>query len=231
MMYPMYFGDWTFILLIPAVLLSLYAQVKIKSSFSHYNKIYASRGGDAEAVSRALLDKFGLQNVRIERVPGELTDHYDPRGKVLRLSDSVSGNSSIAAIGVAAHEVGHAIQDKDGYAPLRFRNAIVPIANIGSTIGVPLFFVGLLMGAASLLNIGILLFAGAVIFYLITLPVEFNASSRALKLLYSTGTLTQNEIAGAKKVLSAAAMTYVASALMAALQLVRFLILAQNRRN
>lgn len=231
MMYPMFWGDWTFILVIPAFLLTLYAQVKVKSSFSHYSKIYASRGVDAETVSRALLDKFGLQNVRIERVRGDLTDHYDPRGKVLRLSDSVSGNSSIAAIGVAAHEVGHAIQDKEGYAPLRFRNAIVPIANIGSTMGLPLFFAGLLLGATSLLNIGILLFAGGVAFYLITLPVEFNASSRALKLLYSTGTLTQNEIAGAKKVLSAAAMTYVASALMAALQLVRFLILAQNRRN
>ena len=185
----------------------------------------------AEVVSRRLLDNFGLQNVRIERVRGNLTDHYDPRSKVLRLSDSVSGNSSIAAIGVAAHEVGHAVQDKEGYAPLRFRNSLVPVVNIGSTAAIPLFFLGILMSIPSLVNVGILLFSGVVIFHLVTLPVEFDASSRALKLLAGTGTLNQQEIAGAKKVLDAAALTYVAATLMAVMQLLSLIIRSRGRRD
>lgn len=203
-MMPM-FDPLSMMLLLPAVLLAIYAQSRVQSSFARYSEIYASRGVSAEVVSRRLLDNFGLQNVRIERVRGNLTDHYDPRSKVLRLSDSVSGNSSIAAIGVAAHEVGHAVQDKEGYAPLRFRNSLVPVVNIGSTAAIPLFFLGILMSVPSLVNVGILLFSGVVIFHLVTLPVEFDASSRALKLLAGTGTLNQQEIAGAKKVLDAAA--------------------------
>ena len=228
MMYPM---DPTFLLLIPALLLAFFAQMKVKGTFAKYSEVYATKGVDSSTVSRALLDRFGLQNVRIERVPGNLTDHYDPRTKVLRLSDSVSGNASIAAIGVAAHEVGHAVQDKEGYGPLRFRNALVPVANIGSMAAFPLFLIGLLMSMEPLLNIGILLFAGVVLFHLITLPVEFDASSRALKLLSSTGTLTQQEIGGAKSVLNAAALTYIAATVMAIAQLARLLILANGRRN
>lgn len=229
-MMPM-FDPLSMMLLLPAVLLAIYAQSKVQSSFARYSEIYASRGVSAEVVSRRLLDNFGLQNVRIERVRGNLTDHYDPRSKVLRLSDSVSGNSSIAAIGVAAHEVGHAVQDKEGYAPLRFRNSLVPVVNIGSTAAIPLFFLGILMSVPSLVNIGILLFSGVVIFHLVTLPVEFDASSRALKLLAGTGTLNQQEIAGAKKVLDAAALTYVAATLMAVMQLLSLIIRSRGRRD
>ena len=229
-MMPM-FDPLSMMLLLPAVLLAIYAQSKVQSSFARYSEIYASRGVSAEVVSRRLLDNFGLQNVRIERVRGNLTDHYDPRSKVLRLSDSVSGNSSIAAIGVAAHEVGHAVQDKEGYAPLRFRNSLVPVVNIGSTAAIPLFFLGILMSVPSLVNIGILLFSGVVIFHLVTLPVEFDASSRTLRLLADTGTLNQQEIAGAKKVLDAAALTYVAATLMAVMQLLSLIIRSRGRRD
>lgn len=229
MYYPMM--DPTFLLLIPALLLAAFAQMRVKSTFAKYSEVHASRGTDASSVSRALLDRFGLQNVKIERVPGNLTDHYDPRSKVLRLSDSVGGSSSIAAIGVAAHEVGHAVQDKEGYAPLRFRNALVPVANIGSMAAFPLFLIGLLMSREPLLNAGILLFTGVVLFHLVTLPVEFNASSRALALLYSSGTLTKQEIGGAKSVLNAAALTYVAATVVALAHLLRLLILARGRRN
>ena len=228
MIYPM---DPTFLLLIPALLLAVFAQMKVKSSFAKYSQIYAARGVSADTVSRILLDNFGLQKVKVERVPGSLTDHYDPRSKVLRLSDSVSGNSSIAAIGVAAHEVGHAIQDKEGYAPLRFRNALVPLANIGSTAAFPLFLIGLFMSMEPLLNIGIILFAGVVLFHVITLPVEFDASARALKLLGNTGTLTKQELGGAKRVLTAASLTYIAATVMALAQLLRLLILANGRRS
>jgi Zn-dependent membrane protease YugP len=223
--------DSTFLLLIPALLLAAFAQMKVRSSFAKYSEIRTEKGVSADSVSRILLDRFGLQRVSVERVRGNMTDHYDPRSKVLRLSDSVSGSSSIAAIGVAAHEVGHAIQDKEGYFPLRFRNKCVPLASIGSAAAFPLFLVGLIMSAEPLLNIGILLFSGVVLFHVITLPVEFDASSRALKLLASTGALTQQELGGAKSVLSAAALTYIAATAMAIAQLLRLLIIAGRRNN
>lgn len=229
MMFP--YLDSTIVLLIPAMLFSLWAQFKVKGAFSRYSEVRAASGVTADQVSRALLDKFGLGNVRVERIQGHLTDHYDPRGKVLRLSDAVSGNSSIAAIGVAAHEVGHAIQDKEGYAFLRIRNSIVPAVNIGSTMSMPLFFVGLIMGYTPLLNIGILLFCGVLVFHLVTLPVEFDASARALKLLSETGLLAGNEVGGAKAVLDAAALTYVAALVMTVLQLIRLLALRGMRRD
>ena len=229
MMFP--YLDSTIVLLIPAVLFSLWAQFKVKGAFSRYSEVRAASGVTADQVSRKLLDKFGLQNVKVERIEGQLTDHYDPRSKVLRLSDAVSGNSSIAAIGAAAHEVGHAIQDKEGYAFLKFRNTIVPVVSIGSTISMPLFFIGLIMGYTPLLNIGILLFCGVLVFHLVTLPVEFDASARALKLLSETGLLAGNEIGGAKAVLDAAALTYVAALVMTVLQLVRLLALRGSRRD
>lgn len=227
--YPMM--DWTYLLVLPGLLLGMWAQMKVKSNFDKYSSVFASRGATADSVSRALLDRAGLSNVHIERVRGSLTDHYDPRDKVLRLSDSVSGSRSIAAIGVAAHEVGHAIQDSEAYGPLRFRNSFVPIANIGSQAALPLFFIGLLMSMQPLLYAGIALFSLIVIFHLVTLPVELDASSRALKMLGDTGTLTDGELSGAKSVLSAAAMTYIAATVGAALQLLRLLMLANaNRR-
>lgn len=228
-MYP--FIDPTFVILIPALLLSMWAQFKVKNTYARYSKIAARKNITADQVSRELLDRFGLQRVPVERVPGQLTDHYDPRGKVLRLSDAVAGNNSIAAIGVAAHEVGHAIQDKENYAFLRFRNAIVPVVNIGSTLSMPLFFIGLIMGSMNLLNIGIALFCGVLLFHLVTLPVEFDASARALKLLSQTGLLSSDEIGGARSVLNAAALTYVAALVMTVLQLVRLLALRGMRRD
>ena len=229
MMFP--YLDSTIVLLIPAILFSLWAQFRVKGAFSKYSEVRAASGVTADQVSRKLLDKFGLENVRVERIQGQLTDHYDPRNKVLRLSDAVSGNSSIAAIGVAAHEVGHAIQDKEGYAFLKLRNSIVPVVNIGSMLSMPLFFIGLIMARPSLQTIGILLFCGVLVFHLVTLPVEFDASARALKLLSETGLLAGNEVGGAKAVLDAAALTYVAALVMTVLQLVRLLALRGSRRN
>lgn len=228
MYYPF---DSTFLLLIPAMIFSMWAQYKVKSTFATYSEIRAQRGVSADQVCRDLLDRAGLSSVRIERIAGQLTDHYDPRDKVLRLSDSVSGNSSIAAIGVAAHECGHAIQDKEGYTFLRFRNAIVPVVNFSSMLSMPIFFIGLAMSSLNLLNIGIILFVGVLVFHLVTLPVELDASSRALKMLSDTGMLVGDEIGGAKSVLSAAALTYVAALVMTILQLVRLLALRGSRRD
>lgn len=229
MMYP--FFDPTMVLLIPAVIFSMWAQFKVKGTFARYSEIRSRRGVTADQVSRALLDRFGLQGIRVERIAGELTDHYDPSAKVLRLSDSVAGSTSIAAIGVAAHEVGHAIQDKEDYQFLRLRNTIVPVVNISSTLSMPLFLIGLLMGSLNLLNLGILLFCGVLVFHLVTLPVEFDASARALKLLSETGLLASDEIGGAKSVLDAAALTYVAALVMTILQLVRLIALRNMRRD
>lgn len=229
MMYP-YF-DSTMILLIPALILSMWAQFKVKSTFAKYSEVRARRGVTAASVARALLDRFGLTNVPIQRIGGQLTDHYDPRDKTLHLSDSVDDSQSIAAIGVAAHEVGHAIQDQEGYAFLKFRNAIVPAVNICSTASMPIFFIGLLMSSFNLLNLGILLFCGVLVFHLVTLPVELDASSRAMKLLAETGMLESDELKGARSVLSAAAMTYVAALVMTVMQLLRLLALRNSRRD
>lgn len=229
MMYP--FFDLTMIFLIPALLFSMWAQFKIKSAYSKYSEVRSQNGVTAEIACREMLNRFGLTEVPIERVPGELTDHYDPRAKVLRLSDSVFGSPSIAAIGVAAHEVGHAIQDKEGYSMLRIRNSIVPVVNIGSMLSMPLFFLGMLLGWFNLLNIGIILFCSVLVFHLVTLPVEFDASARALKNLSDTGLLVGGEIKGAKSVLDAAALTYVAALVMTVLQLVRLIVLRGSRRD
>lgn len=229
-MYPLFY-DPTFLLLIPALIFSMWAQFRVKSTFARYSEIGARRGITADQVSRTLLDKFGLQNVRVERIAGQLSDHYDPSNKVLRLSDSTAGNNSIAAIGVAAHEVGHALQDKEDYAFLRIRNSIVPVVNIGSMLSMPLFIIGLIMGSLNLLNLGIALFCGVLVFHLVTLPVEFDASARALRLLSGTGLLASDEIGGAKAVLNAAALTYVGALIMTVMQLVRLLVLRNSRRN
>lgn len=217
------------LLLIPAVVLSLWAQYRVQRAFATYRRVRSESGVTADMVSRKLLDMAGLGSVRIERIHGELTDHYDPRSKVLRLSDAVSGNSSIAAIGVAAHEVGHAVQDKEGYAFLRFRNAIVPAVSIGSQLSMPLFFIGLLFGIPGLLDIGILFFCGVLVFHLVTLPVEFDASARAISMLTGTGFLHGRELTGAKTVLDAAALTYIAALVMTVMQLVRLLALRGRR--
>ena len=229
-MYPMGFGfDSTMLILIPAVLLSLWAQSRVSSTFAQYSGVYAHGGVTADQVARMLLTRFGLGSMPINRVAGSLADNYNPADRTLNLSESVYNSRSIASIGVAAHEVGHAIQHSKLYAPLMFRNSIVPVVNITTQASMPLFFIGLIMGNSMLLNLGIILFCGSLVFHLVTLPVELDASSRALKLLKETGTLTSDELDGARKVLNAAALTYVAAALMSILQLVRLIMIKNSR--
>jgi len=218
------------IIIVPALLLSMWAQHKVKSTFDEYSRVPARGNVTADSVARMLLTLYGMANMPINRVAGSLTDHYDPTNKTLNLSETVYGSNSIASIGVAAHEVGHAIQHHESYSPLIFRNTIVPVVNICSTASMPLFILGLIMGNFMLVNIGIMLFTGALVFHLVTLPVEINASSRALALLEETHTLSPTELSGAKKVLTAAAWTYIAAALMALLQLVRLILISRSSR-
>ena len=222
--------DPTIIIVIPAILLSMWAQSRVQSTFNKYSQVQARAGVTADSVARSLLGLYGMANMPVNHVSGNLTDHYDPRNKTLNLSDGVYGNRSIASIGVAAHEVGHAIQHHEAYSPLIFRNSIVPVVNICSSASMPLFLLGLLMGNRLLVNIGIMLFTGALVFHLVTLPVEINASSRALALLEQTHTLDREELAGAKKVLTAAAWTYIAAALMSVLQLLRLILISRSSR-
>ncbi len=229
----MFFWDYTIFLLIPPLILALYAQQKVKSTYRLYSTKLASSRISASRVAQEILNSSGASDVRIEQAAGQLTDHYDPRKKVLRLSQGVYGSPSLAALGIAAHEAGHAIQHHSGYAPLHLRNAIYPVANLGSSLAFPLFFIGFLFsrqGPSLLMDIGILLFAGAVVFSLLTLPVEFNASRRAMGLLRDGGYLREDELQGARKVLSAAALTYVAATAMAAVQLLRLFLLRGSRR-
>ena len=225
-----FYYDPTFILLIPAILFSLYAQTKISGTFQRYSRVASRNGYTASDVARRVLDMNGLNNVRIERVRGNLTDHYDPRHKVLRLSDTVHSSTSIAAVGVAAHEAGHAVQHSTGYVPLFMRNTIAPVASFGSSMSWILIMAGFLMRWFELIQIGIIFFTAVVLFQLITLPVEFNASKRAIAMLTDSGIITSEEITPAKKVLNAAALTYVAAALTAVMQLLRFVLLSNRRR-
>ncbi len=227
-MYPGYF-DPSMLLLIPALILAVWAQARVKSVFARYSAVTARKGVTGADVARDLLDRFGLRNVPVNRVAGSLTDHYDPRNKTLNLSETVFSSPSIAAIGVAAHEVGHAIQDNTNYAPLRIRNSIVPVVNIGSSLAFPLFFIGLIMRGSTLMDIGILLFLGVIVFHLVTLPVEFDASNRAVRVLSDTGALSPDEITGAKSVLKAASWTYISATVMAFAQFARLLLLRGSR--
>ncbi|NGT30926.1 zinc metallopeptidase [Clostridium perfringens] len=230
MFYP-YYIDPTYLILIPAILISAWAQFKVSSTFNKYSTVRSINGYTGAQVARILLNDAGLQEVEIQQVPGRLSDHYDPRAKVLRLSSDVYGSTSVASIGVAAHEVGHAIQDKESYSALVFRNAIVPVVSFSSSLSWILFFIGILLSYSTLVTIGIILFSVVVLFQLVTLPVEFNASSRALKLLEARGILYDKEVEGARKVLSAAALTYVAATLMAVLQLVRLIAISNRNSN
>ncbi len=222
--------DPTIIIVIPALLLSMWAQAKVKSTFAEYSRIQARGNVTADSVARNLLTLYGLGNMPINHVSGTLTDHYDPAKKTLNLSDDVYGSRSIASIGVAAHEAGHAIQHVEMYSPLVLRNSIVPVVNIATSASTPLFFLGLVMANSTLVTIGIMLFTAALVFHLVTLPVEINASSRALNLLEQTHTLSPDELNGAKKVLTAAAWTYIAAALTSALTLIRMILIARSRR-
>jgi len=225
----MYFWYWSLILLVPALILGIYAQAKVSSSFSRYSQVPSARGLTGARAARVLLDGAGLADVGIEVAGSRLSDHYDPRSRTLTLSPEVGNSNSLAAVGVAAHEAGHAMQHADGYVPFKFRSALVPVANVGTNFGFILFFVGLAFFRSGLLmNIGILLYAAAVLFTLVTLPVELNASRRAMAQLSDRSILVADELTGAKKVLNAAALTYVAAALMAILQLVRLILISRR---
>jgi Zn-dependent membrane protease YugP len=226
----MYFDSYYLALVVPALLLSLFAQFLVSSAFSTYSKARSSRGISGRETAALLLRQNGIQDVRIEETEGSLTDHYDPSSKTLRLSRSVYASPSIAAIGVAAHETGHAIQHARGYGPLVLRSALVPAANLGSSAGPILAVLGIAAANEFLVTLGIILFSAAVLFYFITLPVEFDASRRAVALLKDNAVLSGGELAGVKKVLTAAALTYVASALTAVANLLRLILLSRNRR-
>jgi hypothetical protein len=223
-----YFWDITFLMLIPALIFSIYAQIKVRTSFNKYSQIANSRGMTGAQAAQQILSANGVNNVKLDVAAGTLTDHYDPRSRTLRLSRDIFFGKSISALGIAAHESGHAMQHANKYGPLMLRNAFYPIANIGSVLAFPLFIMGFLFSFRPLIDIGIIAFTAAVIFTLITLPVEFNASKRAVQALETYGLLGSNELPMAKSVLNAAAMTYVAATAMALLQLLRLLII-RNR--
>ena len=236
---PYYFYDATYILVLIGALISMFASWNVQNTFRAYSRVWNSRNIPAQDIAQMILHDAGIYDVRIERIRGDLTDHYSPNEKVLRLSDSVYGSTSVAAIGVAAHECGHALQHKEGYLPLKLRSALVPAANLGSKLGLPIVILGLILGIGlelpgggyfSLAEIGVWIFALAVLFQIITLPVEFNASGRALKLLSSCGIMNEDETDDCRRVLGAAALTYVAAAASAILQLLRLLILTGGRR-
>lgn len=232
MYYPMYF-DPTYMLVLIGVVICLAASAKMRSTFSRYSRIRNHSGMTGREAAEQVLHRAGIYDVRVEHVSGNLTDHYDPRSKVLRLSDATYGSASVAAVGVAAHECGHAIQHATGYAPLAFRSALVPVANFGSTIAWPLILIGLLFNSQSsvlFLNLGILAFSLAVLFQIVTLPVEFNASSRAIRMLSGNGMLYEDEVQATRKVLTAAALTYLAGAASAILQLLRIILISNSRR-
>lgn len=229
--YYRYYFDPTYLLVLIGAVLCIWAQMRVSSTYRKYSKVRSRSGMTGAEAARRILQMSGIYDVRVEHVRGELTDHYDPARKVLRLSDSVYDSVSIAAIGVAAHECGHAVQHDKGYAPLSLRTALVPAANIGSWAGMPLILLGVFLGMNQLLiQIGIWVFSLAVLFQVVTLPVEFNASSRALSMLGDYGMLERDETGGCRKVLSAAALTYVAAAASSILQLLRLVLLFGNNR-
>lgn len=226
-----YYFDPTWILILVGMVICLIAQARVKGSFSKYSKVMSRTGMTGAEAARRLLDSQGIYGVQVLRVAGNLTDHYDPRNKTLKLSDSVYDSRSVAAIGVAAHECGHAVQHQKSYAPLKIRSALVPVANIGSRLGLPIIILGVIFGGAGslLAQIGIWVFSAAVLFQIVTLPVEFNASNRAMQMLSQYGILGQQEVGHVRKVLGAAALTYVAAAASSILQLLRLVLLFGDR--
>ena len=227
----MFFYDWTYLLIIPGLILGIWAQMKVKSTYAEYSRIPTRLGRGAASVVDDLLRRNGNNRVTVGRVHGELTDHYNPANETLNLSDGVYASNSIAALGIAAHEAGHAMQKLEGYAPLRLRTAIVPAVNICSGLSTPLFFLGLVMAWKPLTTLGIILFAASTVFALVTLPVEFNASNRAVAMLTEGGYVTGEEERGVRKVLTAAALTYVAAAVTSLLSLLRLVLIARRRND
>jgi len=225
--------DWTYFLLLPAILAALWAQSNVQNTYRKYSKVRSFQGYTGAQIARKILDDNGLSYVKVEFAQGKgLSDHFDPRSNVVRLSNDVYNSTSIAAIGIAAHETGHAIQYMEEYGPIKVRNAIIPITNLGSKAALPLVIIGLIFSIPEIAFIGVLAFSLAVIFQVITLPVEFNASKRAVTILEENNYLSDEELKGSKKVLSAAAMTYLAAAFVSLMQLIRLLLIARgSRRN
>ena len=226
----MFYMDWTYILVLIGMGIVMFAQNRVQSTFNKYDQLDTEKRITGKQAAEHILQTAGISNVKVEQVRGRLTDHYDPRNKVLRLSEATYDQTSVAAVAVAAHEVGHAIQDQKDYAFLKVRSAIAPVVQIGSSIAMPLILIGLLFQLTGLVNIGILAFGLVVVFQLVTLPVEFDASKRALAILGNTGVFVQEEVPAAKKVLDAAAFTYIAATLSTALQLIRLILISNRRR-
>lgn len=230
MYFGYFWGDWTLIVLIPALIFTTWAQINVNTTYNKYSKMAMRHGFTGYQAARRILDANGLRHVSIEMIEGHLTDHYDPRANVIRLSSAVHQSNSAAAVGVAAHEAGHAVQHAVGYFPIRVRTAIIPLTRFGSMMAMPLFIIGLFAAIEPLMLLGIAFFATATLFQLVTLPVEFNASRRAVEALDGYGMFTEEEIRATRKVLSAAALTYVAALATSLLQLLRLFLLANNRR-
>lgn len=224
-----FFYDPTYILVLIGAVICMIASANVSRTFNKYSRFGCKRGTTGAEAAAQILRGAGITDVRIEHISGDLTDNYDPRSKVLHLSDTVYGSTSVAAVGVAAHECGHAIQHQVGYVPIRIRSAIVPVVNLGSKLSWPVIVLGLILGSLNLLNVGIILFALTLLFQIVTLPVEFNASGRALRILNDSGMLYQDEMKGARRVLTAAAMTYVTATISTLLQLLRLILLFSNR--
>lgn len=240
MFFGLFWGDWTVLVLIPAMIFAFWAQINVQSTFKKYSRVGNRRGITGADAARRILNENGLYHIRVEHIPGHLNDHYDPKAGVIRLSDAVYASTSAAAIGVAAHEAGHACQHAVGYAPLKIRQAIIPVTNIGSRLAMPIFIIGLLFATSAQIEsqigdifmfAGIVLFSLSVLFQLVTLPTEFNASSRALKTLDTSGVLYGEELTAAGKTLRAAALTYVAALATALASLLRLILIANRRRN
>lgn len=226
----MYYMDWTYLLVLLGMGIVMFAQSRVQSTFNKYDQLETEKRMTGREAAERILSTAGITDVKVERINGRLTDHYDPRNKVLRLSEATYNQTSVAAVAVAAHEVGHAIQDQKDYAFLKMRSAIAPVVQIGSTIAMPLIFIGLLLQLSGLINIGILAFSLVLLFQLVTLPVEFDASKRAIAILGNSGIFVNEEVPAAKKVLDAAAFTYMAATLSTALQLLRFILISNRRR-
>jgi Zn-dependent membrane protease YugP len=229
---PFGFFDPTMLLMLPGLAFALWAQFKLRSTYEKWSRVPSSRGQDGDTIARSILTRNGLPDVEVGPVPGVLSDHYDPRNRTVKLSEGIYHSRSVAALSVAAHEVGHAIQHKEGYVPLQLRSSIAPVMGFSSMAAFPIFLIGFLFGQGSmawLMDLGIILFGTALAFHVITLPVEFDASNRALRQLESGGYLAPGEVSGAREVLFAAALTYVAATAMAALQLIRMVLLRNSR--
>ena len=231
MFFGYFYGDWSLIVVLPALIFTLWAQMSVRSAYRQYSQVRNSHGMTGADAARRILNQNGLHHIRIEAVRGEMTDHYDPRAGVIRLSEGVYNNASVAAVGIAAHEAGHAVQHATAYGALKLRNSIIPVCRFGSIAAMPLFIIGLLVASDALMTVGILAYAAVTLFQLITLPVEFNASHRAMKAIEGWGYMSDAETDGSRRVLRAAAMTYVAALATSLLTLLRLLLIFSGGRN